>query len=141
MGRQEELSLTTEIGQKRLEITTRLGTKTIDMIALTASFAWVGAMLGLSLRGGESSVFMWLIRGMWGAIFVYAIVYLALHAITTKTVISDEKDSSASAQANTAPNVTEPAEQATVEQATVDLQAADSGELAKVVAQNVSEQL
>ena len=125
--------MTTEIRQKRFEISTRIGTKTIDMIALTASFAWVGAMLCLSARGSESSILIWLIRGMWGAIFVYASVFVVLHAITTKTVISEEKGSPAGKKA---PNVIEP-----VEQATIDLQTADSGELAKVVSQNVSEQL
>ncbi len=134
MGRQEDIPLTTEATRKRFEISTRLATKTIDMIALTASFGWLGAMLCLSLRGDESSILAWLIRGMWGAIFIYASVFLVLHAATAKTVISHKEESPAIKKADAASSAMEP-----VEQAVVDLQAADSGELAKVVERNVSE--
>ena len=135
MGRQEDLPLTTDTGMKRFEISTRLATKTIDMIALAASFGWLGAMLCLSLRGDESSILAWLIRGMWGAIFIYACVFLVLHAATSKT-ISSKEESPAIKKADAASAATEP-----VEQAAADLQAVDSGELAKVVERNVSEQL
>ncbi len=128
MGRQENLPLTTE-AKKRFEISTRLAARTIDMIALTASFGWLGAMLCLSLHGDESSILMWLIRGMWGAIFIYASVFLLLHAVTTKTIVSGDEESPAIKKAAAAPSPTEP----------VDLKTADSSELAKVVERNVSE--
>jgi hypothetical protein len=91
-------------------------------------------MLSLSLRAGESSILVWLIRGMWGAIFVYAGVFLLLHAVTSKTVLSTEEELPAIKKRDSAPSSTTP-----VEQATMELQAADSGELTKAVQHNVTE--
>jgi hypothetical protein len=105
----------------------KLGTKTIDLLSLAAALSWVAAMIGFSWWGGEDAILTWLIRAMWGAIIVYATVFLVLRAVVLKARSLD---------AQTSP----PEEEEEIERDPLtELQAADSGELARVVAKNVTE--
>ncbi len=62
----------------------KLGTKSIDMLALAAALSWIGAMVSLSWWATESSVIVWLVRGGGGAIFIYIVIFLILHAVVLK---------------------------------------------------------
>ncbi len=68
----------------------KLGTKSIDMLALAAALLWMCSTVGYSLWNGiwwadGSTILAWLTRGMWGAILVYGVVFLLLHAVMLKT--------------------------------------------------------
>lgn len=104
------------------------------MIALWTALSWVAAMVGFSLRGGETSILVWLMRGMWGAVFIYATIFVALHTATIKEDSSDDKRSRARKPAETGATKADAAAQMTAE-----LQAVDSGKLAEVVARNGTE--
>ena len=119
--------MTMEAPNPELKRLRKLGTKSIDMLALAAALSWVAAMIGLSWWGGGDAILTWLMRGMWGAIFVYATVFLILHAVVLKARSLDGKDSPKE-------------EKEEIERDTLtELQAADSGELARVVSENVTE--
>ena len=119
--------MTTRMRKRPSKYSRSIPTKTIDMVALGAALSWVAAMVGFSLRGGETSILVWLMRGMWGAIFVYATFFLILHAVVSKARSLDGEDSPKG-------------EKKEIERDPLtDLQAADSGELARIVSENVTE--
>ena len=126
--------MTTRMRKRQSKYSRSIPTKTIDMIALGAALSWVAAMVGFSLRGGETSILVWLMRGMWGAIFIYAMIFLALHTATMKKDSAGGKRSPARKPAETGATKAD-----AVAQTTAELQAADSGELAKVIEKNASE--
>ena len=116
-----------EAQNPELKRLSKLGSKSIDKLALAAALSWVAAMIGLSWWSGGDDILSWLIRGMWGAIFVYATLFLMLHALVLKAQSMDGKDSPKE-------------EKEDIERDTLtELQAADSGELARVVSENVTE--
>lgn len=126
--------MTTRTQKQQSKLSRRFTTKTIDMIALWTALSWVAAMVGFSLRGGETSILVWLMRGMWGAVFIYATIFVALHTATIKEDSSDDKRSRARKPAETGATKADAAAQMTAE-----LQAVDSGKLAEVVARNGTE--
>ena len=122
--------MTMQTPDQKLKGLCRIGTKSIDMLALAAALAWVAAMIGFSWWAGGDSMLAWLIRGMWGAIFIYALVYLALHAAVLKARSLEEVSAKEEKNETKQPD-----------DYLGDLQAAESGQLARMVAENVTEQL
>jgi fatty acid desaturase len=122
--------LTIEARNQELKGLNKLGTKSIDKLALAAALSWVAAMIGLSWWGGGDAILAWLIRGMWGAIFIYATCFLTLHAVVLKAQSKDGEDS---------PKEKKEKKEEIERDPLTDLQAADSGELARIVSENVTE--
>ena len=113
-----------QVPKRELKGLNKIGSKSIDMLALAAALVWVAAMIGFSWWAGGNSILAWLIRGMWGAIFVYALTFLTLHAAVLK-VRSLEKAA---------------AEKEENKQKTIrERQAADGGQHVEMVAENVTE--
>lgn len=122
--------MTTKAQNPEFKGLSKLGTKSIDMVALAAALLWVAAMLAFSWWTGGETMLVWLMRGMWGAIFVYAIVFLSLHAVVLKARSTSQNISSRVAK-----------KEEIEEDALAELQAADSDQLARIISSNVTEQL
>jgi fatty acid desaturase len=105
----------------------RFGSRSIDMLSLAVALAWLAAMIGFSWWAGGDAMFAWLIRGMWGAIFIYALTFLTLHAAVLKVRSLEEETSTKEEKEETEQNPLE------------ELQAAESGQLARMIAENVIE--
>ncbi len=68
----------------------KLGAGAIDLFALTAALSSIGAMVGLSWGSSSGPMPMaWIRHGIWGAIFIYAAVFLMLHAVVLRLRVVD----------------------------------------------------
>jgi len=84
-------------------------------------------MITLSCWASDTPVMTWLIRGMWGAIFVYVAVFLLLQAVVVKMRSPDGDGMTAKDEIKAG------------EQAEAHAPVVEDGEEAEIVSENVAE--